>query len=132
MSEVSKNNELVAKKQAIYDELEAINYHELRDEFEKRGIPSAWKSGVKKSELLKIAVQMIDALNKGEDPNAVSEEFIEVVSEVEVKVSKVDIDSVKRNLKNISLLLHGCPESHKPILRAKRAKLEDDLKELEG
>jgi hypothetical protein len=127
--EVLKHNEVVAKDNALFAELDALKYHELKAKFESMGLDGVFKAGKKKGELIKLAMQAYDALQLGGDVEKASEKVVEKKAKV-AEIGGLTREQLEKNLENIKLLISGGVESHKAVLRAKREKLEAELKDL--
>ena len=125
--EVLKHNEVVSKDNALYAELDALKYHELKAKFESLGLDGVFKAGKKKAELIKLAMQAYDAVQLGGDVDKASEVVVEKKAKV-AEIGGLTREQIEANLHNIKLLISGGVESHKAVLRAKREKLEALLK----
>jgi hypothetical protein len=127
--EVLKHNEVVAKDNALFAELDALKYHELKAKFESMGLDGVFKAGKKKGELIKLAMQAYEAVQLGGDVEKASEKVVEKKAKV-AEIGGLTREQLEKNLENIKLLISGGVESHKAVLRAKREKLEAELKDL--
>jgi len=68
---MSFESKKLTKEVTLEDELNKVAYHDLKEEFEKRGVLDSWSAGTKKVELIKRAIEQINSIKK---ENKVEEE----------------------------------------------------------
>jgi hypothetical protein len=71
---MSFESKITEKPEGVKEQLEKVAYHELRKEFDKRGIVDVWSPGVKKVELIEKALKRLDIIHQA----------VQVVKEIQV------------------------------------------------